>query len=150
MGNNFTLEMADDIIEKSYQTWEEIPVATLSFNSETSQTCYITMSKDKAVEACNVKAIPKNTIAYEYKENITKLKKDEVILAIDLDTTNMLDLTNRAEYIRYLNDKINKGRYDIDVPLIRRIELDRSLNHTYVCYIIKDNRCVRDIQKFYK
>ena len=101
----FTDEVIDDNIKLEYNTWEEIPVSSLHFNSKTTQICYISINKQEAIDAINNQAIPMNTKAYEYIENI-KPKQDEVILAVEIDTTNMLDLTNNKEFDGIIKNNI--------------------------------------------
>lgn len=127
-----------DII-REYKTWEEIPVSSLLFNSNTSQICYIAISKKEAISRINEMSLPKNTIAYEYKENI-KLKDDEVIIAVEIDTTNMYDTTNLSE----LNNNNSEN-----TPLIRTVKPINHLGYTnyIVVYRIIDNRAVKSLYK---
>ncbi len=137
--NDYTNIFEDDTINPYYKTWEEIPVSTLWFNSNTSQICFVAVKKNEAVDRINEKSLPIDTIAYEYRENI-KLKNDEVILQVEIDTSNMFDTTNIIE----LNNN-NKN----NAPLIRAVKPIIRLGYTsyMVIYQIKDNRAVKNIQK---
>ena len=123
----------------TYKNWEDIPVSTLNFQSQTSQLCYIALNKTEATKRMNEISLPKDTIAYEYKENI-KLKKNEVILCVEIDTSNMFDTTNLAEL---------KHHNISNSPLIRTVKPISNLGYSnyIVIYIIKDNRAVKNIFK---
>lgn len=146
MDNTFTEDYWDDTLDIKYESWEDIPVSTLNFTNSNTQVCYIALRKDDAVGVYNTKAVPPKAVAYEHMENV-KLKAGEVILTIEVDTTNMLDLTNKSDYIQYLNCRLNDGKLDPKISLIRKVLLDKELNHFQVAYIIKDNRCVKNISK---
>lgn len=145
MDNNFTDSIPDDTLvieDYTYKTWEDIPVSFLWFNSNTSQICFIAIDKNVALKRINEISLPANTIAYEYRENI-KLKENEVILQVELDTSNMLDTTNIAEFK-------SKNNVDItNIPLIRMVKPVIHLGYTnyIIVYQIKDNRAVKNIQK---
>ena len=79
---NFTQQLMDDIMFPTYNTWEEIPMSKIEFNSRTSQICYIKLPQREAVEAIKTQAIPVNTKAYEYPDEID-LKQNEEVLAIE-------------------------------------------------------------------
>lgn len=146
MDKNFTEEYWDDTLDIYYKTWEEIPVSTLNFGNTTTQICYISLVKEKAIEAYNTKAIPANTVAYEYVENI-KIKEDEVILAIEINTEGMLDLTNKNDYMQYMKCKTTDEKLNPEIALIRKVVMDNAANQFIVIYNIKDNRCVKNILK---
>lgn len=98
-------------------------MSTLNFNSKTSQVCFVSLPKDKALEIITSKAIPVNTIAYEYSDEVPK-KNGDVIVAVEIDTTNMLDLTHKPDYIKYMQSKLDKN-----------IKLDKSISIIrYSCY----------------
>ena len=68
MENQFTNCEAYDNLFPKYKNWEEVPMSTLNFYSKTSQVCFVSLPKDKALEIITSKAIPVNTIAYEYSD----------------------------------------------------------------------------------
>lgn len=145
MDNNFTDSIPDDTLvieDYTYKTWEDIPVSSLWFNSNTSQICFVAIDKNAALKRINEISLPTNTIAYEYRENI-KLKENEVILQVELDTSNMLDTTNMVEFQSRNNVDIN------NIPLIRMVKPVAHLGYTnyIIVYQIKDNRAVKNIQK---
>lgn len=146
MNDNFTKEYWDGTLDIYYKTWEEIPVSTLNFGNTTSQICYVSLVKEKAIEAYTTKAIPANTVAYEYVENIKK-KDDEVILAVEINTEGMMDLTNRNDYMQYMKCKAANEKLNSEIALIRRVIVDNATNQFVVIYNIRDNRCVKDIIK---
>lgn len=146
MNNNFTEDYWDGTLDIYYKTWEEIPVSTLNFGNTTSQICYVSLVKEKAIEAYTTKAIPANTVAYEYVENIKK-KDDEVILAVEINTEGMMDLTNRNDYMQYMKCKAANEKLNSEIALIRRVIVDNATNQFVVVYTIRDNRCVKDIIK---
>lgn len=136
-----TEALSNDTIDpcEQYKTWEEIPVSTLWFNSNTSQVCFVAIDKSIAVNRINEISLPTNTKAYEYRENI-QLKNNEVLLQVELDTTNMFDTTNLSE--------LKNGNTN-NVPLIRTVQPVTHLGYTnyIIVYLIKDNRAVKNIQK---
>lgn len=136
-----TNEIYNDIIDpcEQYKTWEEIPVSTLWFNSNTSQICYVAIDKNIAISRINEISLPANTKAYEYRENI-QLKSNEVILQVELDTTNIFDTTNLVE--------LKNGNTN-NAPLVRTVQPIIRVGYTnyIVVYIIKNNRVVKNIQK---
>lgn len=143
----FTTLLPNDIInEPTYKTLEEIPVSTPHFTSQTSQICYISIKKSKVLDIMNKKTIPTNIIAYEYKENINK-KADEEILVFELDTTNMIDLTNRNDYLKYINIITNKQKLPDNISLIRQVYMSPDIQHPCIIYKIKDYRCIKNIHK---
>lgn len=128
---------------EGYKTWEEIPAVPASashFNTNTSQTCFVALNKNEAIERINEQSLPVGTKAYEYKENI-HLKENEVILKVELDTSNMFDATKLSEHT-------HDGNSD-DTSLIRAIQSVTYLGYTnyVVVYIIQDNRSVKNLQK---
>ena len=143
---NLTTTDFDDILGINYTKWENIPVSTLQFKSQTSQLCYVSLNKDAAIEAYNSKSLPCKIKAYEYVDNVPRINGN-VILAVELDTTQMLDLTNKNDYITYLKSKINNEKIEQKVSLIRDIEIDMSTHQYKIVYIILDNRCVKNIEK---
>lgn len=135
----------DDIfgtIEPIYNKLEDIPVSSLNFKSEHSMICYATISKDIIVERMNELSIPKDTIAYEYVENI-KLKKNEVIIQILIDTSDVFDTTNSVE--------LQKGNLN-NSPLIRTVKPITKLGITsyIILYKIVNNKAVKDIALYQK
>lgn len=146
MNNNFTEDFWDGTLDINYKTWEEIPVSTLDFGNSKSQICYIALTKDMAIEAYNNKAVSQNTIAYEYVENM-QLKENMVILAVEVDTTDMLDLTNKNDYMQYMNCKLNNEKLDSKIALVRKVVIDKDTNQFQIVYLIRDNRCVKNIAK---
>ena len=146
MNNNFTEDFWDGTLDINYKTWEEIPVSTLNFGNSKSQICYIALTKDMAIEAYNNKAVSQNTIAYEYVENM-QLKDNMVILAVEVDTTDMLDLTNKNDYMQYMNCKLNNEKLDSKIALVRKVVIDKNTNQFQIVYLIRDNRCVKNIEK---
>ena len=146
MNNNFTEDFWDGTLDINYKTWEEIPVSTLNFGNSKSQICYIALTKDMAIEAYNNKAVSQNTIAYEYVENM-QLKDNMVILAVEVDTTDMLDLTNKNDYMQYMNCKLNNEKLDSKIALVRKVVIDKDTNQFQIVYLIRDNRCVKNIEK---
>ena len=143
---NLTNTDFDDILGINYTKWENIPVSTLQFKSQTSQLCYVSLNKDAAIEAYNSKSLPCKIKAYEYVDNVPRINGN-VILAVELDTTQMIDLTNKNDYITYLKSKLNNEKIEQKVSLIRDIEIDMSTHQYKIVYIILDNRCVRNIEK---
>lgn len=139
MDTNFTSSNLDDTMNVEYKSWEEIPVSSLWFNSNTSQICYVAIDKNEVVGRINEKSLPINTKAYEYKENIN-LKPNEVLLQVELDTSNLYDTTNLAEL------KIGNTN---NAPLIRTVQPITKSGYTnyIIVYLIKDNRAVKNIQK---
>ena len=139
MDANFTSNTLDDTMSIEYKTWEEIPVSSLWFNSNTSQICYVAIDKNEVVRRINEKSLPINIKAYEYKENI-HLHSNEVLLQVELDTSNIFDTTNLAE-IKIPNNN--------NAPLIRMVQPITKLGYTnyIIVYLIKDNRAVKNIQK---
>lgn len=147
--NHFTPSDFDDTIFPTYKTWEEIPVSTLNFANNTQQICYISIPKNQAVNIIKNQAVPVNTKAYEYRENIKK-DTNKVILAVEIDTSKgMLDLTNKNEYKTYLISKLNNTEFSLgsNISLLRRINIESNLNHFYIEYIILNNSCIGKIYK---
>lgn len=142
---HFTQQFTDDTIFATYNNWEEIPVSNLTFNSKSSQICYIALSNQEATKAIKTQAIPINTKAYEYKDEI-KLKTDEVILAVEIDTTNLLDLTHKSDYMYFMQCILNNTKID-NVALIRKTEISNDINHIRIVYIIKNNSSVKHVIK---
>lgn len=142
MEKSFDISTLFDTIEL-YQTWEEIPMSTLWFKSNSSQLCFIAIDKEYAVSRLNERSLPPNICAYEYKDNI-KLKPNEVILQVELDTSNMLDTTNLLELKQYTTAKPRP-----DYSLIRTVQPVTHLGCTnyIIVYKIRDNRAVKNIQK---
>lgn len=136
-----TESLYNDTIDlcEQYKTWEEIPVSTLWFNSNTSQICFVAIDKNIAISRINEISLPVNTKAYEHRENI-QLKNNEVILQVELDTTNMFDTTNLVE--------LKNGNTN-NAPLIRTVQPITRLGYTnyIIVYLIKNNRAVKNIQK---
>lgn len=147
MENQFTNCEAYDNLFPKYRNWEEVPMSTLNFNSKTSQVCFVSLPKDKALEIITSKAIPVNTIAYEYSDEVPK-KNGDVIVAVEIDTTHMLDLTHKPDYIKYMQSKLDKNiKLDKSISIIRKISMDESINQFRVIYIIRNNSKVKDVQK---
>lgn len=134
----------DDTIFPKYDSWEEIPVSNLTFNSNTSQICYISIQKDKAITALKEQAIPIKMIAYEYIDEVTT-KADEVKLAIEIETKHMLDLTHKPDYKEYIKNKINET--PLRVSLMRKVILSNDINQFKIVYIILNNSCIKGIYK---
>lgn len=142
---NFTQQLMDDIMFPTYNTWEEIPMSKIEFNSRTSQICYIKLPQREAVEAIKTQAIPVNTKAYEYPDEID-LKQNEEVLAIEIDTTNMLDLTHKPDYLYYMKHKLDNIKID-DIILIRKAEMNQYTNQIKIVYIIRNNASVKRVYK---
>jgi hypothetical protein len=144
----FTENELDDTIFlfKGYDNWEEVPVSQLNFTDNTEQVCYIKLSQKEALKAINSCAIPEDTKAYEHKDNIKKNNSNE-ILAVTIDTKDMLDLTNYSEYLAYIRAKLNNENIANRYSLIRRIKPLDETNIMIIEYIICNNRCVRNVQK---
>ena len=145
----FTDEISDDILFTKYSKWEEIPVSTLKFETPTKQICYISLPKEDAVNAIKLQAIQKEIIAYEYIDEVP-IKQNEVKLAITIDTENMLDLTHKSEYIKYLKSTLNKSDDSYkNNPLIRKVITSNNTGLLYqkIVYSIKDNSVVKHIDK---
>jgi len=100
-----------------------------------------TITKKAAVKALNNKAIPVNTIAYEYIDAI-RLKEGNVIIAVEIETNNMIDLTHKSDYMDFINHRISN-----EASLIRRITMDNTIGLLQVAYLIKNNSCIRDVIK---
>lgn len=136
-----------DIIFPSYKTWEEVPVSTLPPISNTSQICYIALPKEKAFKAVIEKAVPINTRAYEYLDNVP-IKQGDVVLAVAIDTNNMLDLTHKSEYKQYISQKMKgNGGIQNNIPLIRKAVMENEFNHIKIIYVIRNNECVLKVEK---
>ena len=149
MADSFDIYTLDNILEP-YKTWEEVPVSTLWFNSNTTQICFVAVNRSEVLQRINEKSLPPNTIAYEYEENIPSkiLKdKDRVILQVEIDTTNMLDTTNINEFNQY-----RANNQKTEAPLVRTIKPINHLGYTtyIVVYQIKDNRAVKNLQKIHE
>lgn len=142
MEKSFDISTLFDTIEL-YKTWEEIPMSTLWFKSNSSQLCFIAIDKEYAVSRLNECSLPANICAYEYKDNI-RLKPNEVILQVELDTSNMLDTTNLLELKQYTTAKPRPA-----YSLIRTVQPVTHLGCTnyIIVYQIRDNRAVKNIQK---
>ncbi len=69
MENQFTNCEAYDNLFPKYKNWEEVPMSTLNFNSKTSQVCFVSLPKDKALEIITSKAIPVNTSTKNFHTN---------------------------------------------------------------------------------
>lgn len=130
---------------QNYRTWE-IPVSTFNSNPITYQICYISLEKNKAAKALRLQAIPINTIAYEYADEI-QLKDNEVILAVEINTHNRLDLTHKPDYDRYIKMVSNGLRLSNDIPLIKAIEMDEDTGHYRVVYKVRNNSCIRYVNR---
>lgn len=152
---NLTLQDDCDIIELNYTSWEDIPVAELKFNSTSEQIVYISIKKKDAPTIFSKKAINTPIKAYEYKENISFNDKENVIVAVVIDTRRMLDLTNRKEYkaVNKFSDDIKSLIKDLkenkNVALIRRIKpIELGISFIGIIeYIILDNSAIKDIIK---
>lgn len=147
--SSFTFDEQHDTIfpDTSYKSWEEIPVSKLTFNSNTSQICFIALDKDAAIDAINLQAIPKNTVAYEYMDEVPK-RDGKVILAVEIDTANMLDMTHRPDYIKYMRGRIDKNKGLIkDVSIIRRVTIDMDINQYKIVYIVLNNSSIKKVDK---
>lgn len=122
--------------------------------SKTTQICYIPINKQEAIDAVNKQAIPMNTKAYEYIENI-KPKQDEVILAVEIDTTNMLDLTNNKEFSCIIKNNISSYKdivsyaHKNNKALIRMIRSNEKqiYNQYNIILIILNNSVVHKVYK---
>ena len=92
MENQFTNCEAYDNLFPKYKNWEEVPMSTLNFNSKTSQVCFVSLPKDKALEIITSKAIPVNTIAYEYSDEMNQniLKLADAVTNLDVEETARL------------------------------------------------------------
>lgn len=120
--------------------------------SKTTQICYISINKQEAIDAINNQAIPMNTKAYEYIENI-KPKQDEVILAVEIDTTNMLDLTNNKEFNGIIKNNISSYKdivyyaHKNNKVLIRMVRSnERQIYNQYnIILIILNNSVVHKV-----
>lgn len=146
MDNILSSIIEDGTIFPKYDSWEEIPVSNLTFNSNTSQICYISIQKDKAITALKEQAIPVKMIAYEYIDEITT-KADEVKLAIEIETKHMLDLTHKPDYEEYIKNKINKTPINSSISLIRKVIMNNDTNQFKVVYIILNNLCIKGVKK---
>lgn len=125
-------------------SFEEIPVS--SPNSNTSQICYIALSKDKAIKALKEQAIPTKTIAYEYMDEVVT-KTGEVKLAIEIEISYMLDLTHKPDYEEYIKSKINGTPINNNISLIRKVVMNTETNQFKVVYIILNNSCIKRVHK---
>lgn len=143
---NLTTTDFDDILGINYTKWEDIPVSTLQFKSQTSQLCYVSLNKDAAIEAYNSKSLPCKIKAYEYVDNVPRINGN-VILAVELDTTQMIDLTNKNDYITYLKSKLNNEKIESYTPLMRDVEINKTTHQFTIVYMIIDNRCIKNIEK---
>lgn len=122
--------------------------------SKTTQICYISINKQEVIDAINNQAIPINTKAYEYIENI-KPKQDEVILAVEIDTTNMLDLTNNKEFDGIIKNNISSYKdivsyaHKNNKALIRMVRSnERQIYNQYnIILIILNNSVVHKVCK---
>ena len=85
----------DTLFKETY--WEDINLSKLNFNNKTEQIVFIALSKEEAEKAYTTHVFPNNLSAYEYMENTT-LKKNQVIMALYIDTSDMFDLTNKNDY----------------------------------------------------
>lgn len=146
MDNTLSSILEDDTIFPTYNSWEEIPVSNLTFNSTTSQICYIALSKDRAVKALKEQAIPTKIVAYEYLDEVIT-KADEVKLAIEIETKHMLDLTHKPDYEEYIKNKISGTPINSSISLIRKVIMNNDTNQFKVVYIILNNSCIKRVHK---
>ena len=149
MSTDFTNESLYDTLDITYKTWEEIPVSQLTYNLTTSQICYIALPKDKALQAINEQAIPINSVLYEYIENVV-INNDDIVIAVEIDTTNKLDLTSKRDFntIRKVKD-LDKYMRDLHIPLIKTIEQSNSIIYKfyYTKYKVLNNSIVKKVLK---
>lgn len=125
---------------------EDIEISTLNFNNKTEQIVFIALSKEEAEKAYTTHVFPNNLRAYEYIENIT-LKKNQVILALYIDTSDMFDLTDKNDYENALGSKITHKIISERKPkIIRDIEINTSTHQFMVIFKIIDFSVIK--QKF--
>lgn len=118
--------------------WEKIPVSSLHFNNKTEQILFIALSKEEAEKAYTTHIFPNNLKAYEYQENI-QLKKNQVIMAISVDTSDMFDMTNKSDYESTLISKITHTKLSESKPkIIRDIEINQTTHQFMIIYKIID------------
>ena len=125
---------------------EDIEISTLNFNNKTEQIVFIALSKEEAEKAYTTHVFPNNLIAYEYIENIT-LKKNQVIMALSINTSDMFDLPNKNDYENSLISKITHKIVSERKPkIIRDIEINTSTHQFMVVFEIIDLSVIK--QKF--
>ena len=148
---SFTVVPQDDIIGVHYSTLEEVPSMSLSqlkFTSETIQVFYISLDKQKALECINTQSIPVNSTFYEYIENIS-VKDGEVILAVEVDTSNILDLTNVYHFNAIKNCNVNEYMKEHNINILRLVKEVNSLIYKQYVIVLRvfNNSPVRRIYK---
>ena len=125
---------------------EDIEISTLNFNNKTEQIVFIALSKEEAEKAYTTHVFPNNLIAYEYMENIT-LNKNQVIMALSIDTSDVFGLTNKNDYENALVSKITHKIVSERKPkIIRDIEINTSTHQFMVIFKIIDFSVIK--QKF--
>ena len=126
--------------------WEDIKISTLNFNNKTEQIVFIALSKEQAEKAYTTHVFPNNLRAYEYMENIT-LNKNQVIMALYINTSDIFDLTDKNDYENALVSKITHKIVSERKPkIIRDIEINTSTHQFMVIFKIIDFSVIK--QKF--
>jgi hypothetical protein len=105
----------------------------------TTTIVYAAVSTENLEQYLSLQAVGTDTKAYDSIDNL-QLSENESILEIKIDTSNMIDLTNRKEYEKFISsgNQLNK-------PLVKRISRDNSFQ--CIEYLIVDNRAVREIKE---
>lgn len=110
-------------------------MSELKFNLSVQQICYVSVPESKAVDALSNYSVLVDLIAYEYTENI-KLNVNETILAVELDLTNMFDLTKESDFNSVKNiDNLTQYLQKNQKSLLRFVDL--TLSPIYKKYLIK-------------
>lgn len=124
-------------------------MSELKFNLSVQQICYVSVPESKAVDALSNYSVLVDLIAYEYTENI-KRNVNETILAVELDLTNMFDLTKESDFNSVKNiDNLTQYLQKNQKSLLRFVDL--SLSPVYKKYLIKYRILdISTIKKVYK
>lgn len=110
-------------------------MSELKFNLSMQQICYVSVPESKAIDALSNYSVLVDLIAYEYTENI-KLNVNDTILAVELDLTNMFDLTKESDFDSVKNiDNLTQYLQKNQKSLLRFVDL--TLSPVYKKYLVK-------------
>lgn len=121
-------------------------MSDIYFTGKNSLICYIAINRFKASEAISSQSIPVRSMAYEYPD-LVPLGSDDVVLAIEIDLSNMLDTTYTPDYNKYMVGILNKTVFSKEVPVIRKVMMKARTQQFKIAYIILDNSCIIKVHR---
>jgi hypothetical protein len=111
---------------------------------------YISVPNDQVQSILQNQAVPINTLAYEYQENVPNVNQDTMtILRVTVSTSDCYDLTNRTNFEKFGIANISLYEHSLIKKCSMLPSSTNPFNSYFMCleYVIVNNKSVRGIYR---